>query len=563
MLKFLGSDLSFWLDRNMKVGIIIHVSVGKEKRTEFFGEERIRIGSDESNELQIHASGLKETGRWLELELEHDVYRITDFSETLGLRLNGSPINRFTAIGDGDVISADSADISFSFFSLTSESSLITTNRDPHIAQFIEAAAIGASVTEKRDDAKAFLREFSRELLREISWSSKLIVLSLIIGVLSGLFYLGYGFYQETRLNRKQVEAQNKMINKLNNKLTETRDQITDLDKVTKDVIKNISLAPNLRVDYGNGVCLIVGVYDLVERKSGKILRYPDPNANKPDPYDPQQSEEGTFEVSEQSGLTTSGKGSPVEYDFIGTGFHVGGGYILTNRHVLQPWTEDDLVKQLLRESNGRARLKRLVVYFPNFTKPFQLRVRKINYREDVAVASINPEMATPDIPVLPLDAKSDAVAIGKTVVTMGYPNGPDRLLAMFDDEEAKSINRISRGSRQALIDYLAQSKKIAPLMTQGAITDLDKRRVVHDAKTAEGGSGAPLFGQSGKVIGVNFGVFTQNNASNMVVPISFAIPLLRDAGWQANFNSPNAKTANQTTSTNIARKVKAPKLKN
>ena len=83
-------------------------------------------------------------------------------------------------------------------------------------------------------------------------------------------------------------------------------------------------------------------------------------------------------------GLTTEGNGSPVEYDFIGTGFHVGGGYIVTNRHVLQPWTEDDLVKQMMRDSNGRARVKRLVIYFPNFPQPFPLKVRETGTREDL-----------------------------------------------------------------------------------------------------------------------------------------------------------------------------------
>jgi len=72
------------------------------------------------------------------------------------------------------------------------------------------------------------------------------------------------------------------------------------------------------------------------------------------------------------------------------------------------------------------------------------------------------------------------------------------------------------------------------PLTTQGAITDLDQRRIVHDAKTAEGGSGAPLFGQTGKVIGINFGVFTENTAANMALPVKFAIELLRQAGWKS-----------------------------
>jgi hypothetical protein len=56
-----------------------------------------------------------------------------------------------------------------------------------------------------------------------------------------------------------------------------------------------------------------------------------------------------------------------------------------------------------------------------------------------------------------------------------------------------------------AQLSYLAETKRIQPLTTQGSITDLDVRRIVYDARTAEGGSGAPLFGPSGRVIGVNF----------------------------------------------------------
>jgi S1-C subfamily serine protease len=235
-----------------------------------------------------------------------------------------------------------------------------------------------------------------------------------------------------------------------------------------------------------------------------------------------------------QAALTTEGNGSPVEYDFIGTGFHVGSGYIVTNRHVLQPWEENDQVKMMMRQSNGRARVKRLVIYFPNFPQPFPLKVRQVGTREDLAVASIDPALVTPDIPILPLELDSESVAVGKTVVTMGFPSGPDRLLAMVDDDEAKSINARFGNSRQNLINFLAQQKKIVPLTTQGAITDLDAKRIVHAAKTAEGGSGAPLFGQSGKVIGINFGVFTENTAANMAVPVRFAVDLLARVGWKS-----------------------------
>ena len=115
----------------------------------------------------------------------------------------------------------------------------------------------------------------------------------------------------------------------------------------------------------------------------------------------------------------------------------------------------------------------------------------------------------------------------------MGYPSGPDRLLALLDDAESRGIQQ-RYGTPMAQLAYLAETKRIQPLTTQGNITDLDVRRIVYDARTAEGGSGAPLFGPSGRVIGVNFAVFTENQASNFAVPIRFGLSLLERTGWEA-----------------------------
>ena len=550
----------------MAAGIIIHIAVGKEKRTEFFSDERISVGTSEDNDIQIHSNSLEPRETWFELELSEGDYRVVNLNKSLKLTYNGGqPMRRYIAIKDGDTIAVDLTDIVFSFFSLASKSALITTNRETHVAQFIEEAALESAISPKRDDAKAFLREFVRELSREISWATKLIVLVLAISFIGGILYLGFAFNKELKEARRQTAEQNEVVKKLEEKLNQTSDQIGNIKQSNQQVIDIFSLAPRLRSDYGNGVCLIVGVYDLVSKSNGKTLRYPDPQAAvQPDPYEPQPSpqEDQIPQQIPQPGLTTEGNGTPIEYDFIGTGFHVGGGYIITNRHVLQPWGEDDLVKQMMRDANGRARVKRLVVYFPNVQQPFPLKVRQTGGREDLAVASIDPLILPADVPVLPLDDGSDAVAVGKTVVSMGYPNGPDRLLAMVDDAEAKSINARFGGSRQALITFLAQSRKIVPLTTQGSITDLDARRIVHDAKTAEGGSGAPLFGQTGKVIGVNFGVFTESNAANMAVPIRFAIDLLRQAGWKSLEEieaEKNKQTQLAAANTNTATEKKQP----
>ena len=534
----------------MAVGIIIHVTVGKEKRTELFTDERIRIGADDVSDLQIHSPKFSDTGLLVELEYEQNIYRVIKFNENLNLTINGKPIRRYVAVADGDTIEIPGANVSFSFFSLASKSSLITTRQDhPQVAQFIEQAAIGAAMTPKRDDAKAFLREFVRELSREISWTTKLIILVLAVGFISGILYLGYSFNNELAQNRRHSQQQSETIRQLQEQLIQNNEQLGELDKSTKTAIDIVSLAPRLKTDYNNGVCLIVGVYDLVDRRNGKTLRYPDPQAFQPDPYEPSPPpmEDQIPDATEpKMGLTTEGNGTPVEYDFIGTGFHVGGGYIVTNRHVLQPWEEDDLVKQMMEESGGRARIKRLNVYFPNFTQPFPMKIRQLDYREDLAVGTVDANAIPADIPVLPREAESAAAAVGRTVVSMGYPNGPDRLLAMAEETEARALNTRCAGLRQCIINSLAQLKKIVPLTTQGSITDLDAKRIVHDAKTAEGGSGAPIFGQNAKVIGVNFGVFTGNNATNLAVPVRFAIDLLKKAGWK----SPEELQPSQNSST-------------
>lgn len=574
----------------MANGIVIHVAAGEEKRTEFFSGERIKIGTDATSDLQLeppddHILARQAAGVWLELRRENGSYRVADFREDLDFQLNNAPLALFTKLREGDLIGTPVAEITLQFFNVGKQSALTappplesldsSTNRARSM-RFIEEAALESGASPKRDDAKVFLREFVRELVNEIGWGTKFVALAVVIAALSGILYVGFAVAKELQRTGEITRQQGEIIAKLTTELEKNRDQIGNLDKNNKQLIDMMSLAPTLRDKYGNGVCLLVGTYDLVDKKNGKQLRYPDPTMiPSPDPYEPaptvsengfppaaQQSQQTNNE--QQSPLTTEGTGTPVEYDFVGTGFHVGSGYILTNRHVVQPWTESEEVKIMSRLSNGRARLRKLVVYFPGFPQPFPIKVRETAVNEDLAVASLDPNSIFPEIPILPLDDDSDAARVGKTVVSMGYPSGPDRLLAMVDEKDARRIQSRCNGSLQLLVGCLAQDKLITPLLTQGTVTDLRDKRIVHNAQTAEGGSGAPLFGQSGRVIGVNFGIFTENSASNLAIPVKFALIILKRAGWNslaeqqsaeaeksdakvsgvnANINNPPAKT--------------------
>jgi len=525
----------------MSAGIIVHVEVGKEKRTEYFSSESVTFGSSEACSLQVLTSQIETLSPWFEIERTEDAYRISEFDKSLDIRINENPVRRFIVINEGDSITVGGTEIKFTFFSLASDSALITTNRpQTQVAPFIEDAALESATSPERDDAKMFLKEFMRELLQEISWRTKAITAVLLFAFLTALVYSIFTVSSELRRNREMSQQQSETIKNLEDKLVTAGEQLDKINESSEEFKKMISLAPTLRSEYGGGVCLIYGVYDLVDKSNGKVIRYPDGQSPQ-SPLAGTENETGSQPVIT---FTTSGTGAPVEYDFIGTGFHVGGGYIVSNRHVVQPWEEDPLVKQIIRDARGKPRLKKLIVFFPGMPQPLVLRVKQVSSSQDLSIGTVDPKMMPVDLPALPLDVESDAYAIGRTVISMGYPTGPDRLLAMLEDNESSNINSRCLGRRDCIIEVLSQRQKISPLLTQGSVTDLDSQRIVHDAKTSEGGSGSPVFGQTGKVIGVNFGVFVESNAANMAIPVKFAVEMLQRSGWAA----PTPKASEVTT---------------
>ncbi len=110
-------------------------------------------------------------------------------------------------------------------------------------------------------------------------------------------------------------------------------------------------------------------------------------------------------------------------------------------------------------------------------------------------------------------------------------------------DEDARQIQSRCGSSIETLLRCLAAKNRIQTLNTPGTITDLDPQRIRHNAETREGGSGAPLFGQSEEVIGISFAVFTENSASNLSLPIKLGIALLERSGWTPPQQDQNSKS--------------------
>ena len=512
----------------MASGLVVHLEFGAERHTEVLMHERIRIGTDADCELRFHPEAIPQVdGFLLELLRSNGNYRVGDFDRSVRLTLNGAPLTPSAAIEDGDQVRIPETEFVLQFFPVASPPALVANRRaDIHVAPFIENAAIESAATARRDDAKVFLREFTRELVREINLSTKIIALIIVVALVGGVLYFGSAGFKELKQSRRHIEEQNAQIARLNLKVGESQNQFEQVNRSNKDIINSLSLAPQIRSSYGDGVCMISGMYIFVENGTGRPLRYPQPQVSV--------DESGDVEGDGSEALTPDGTGAIAEFPYVGTGFHVGGGYVVTNRHVgVEPWVADERSMILSSTVSGKPRLTKLLAFFPGHPQAFTLKFRQASTRDDLAVLFFDGGARAKDIPVLPIDDNSDAGGVGKAVVMMGYPSGPDRILVSLPDEEAANIKQRYGASIDVLVGHLAERKLIKPFTTQGHITDSQTRRLIYDARTAEGGSGAPLFGQSGRVIGVNFGIFEGLQDANFAVPVRFVIPLLQRAGWK------------------------------
>jgi S1-C subfamily serine protease len=511
----------------MAGGLVVHISSGSERHTEVLSQERVLIGPGEGCHIRLGSDLLTDSDVMLELARQNGHFRVNEFDPELGITLNGRPLARGAKIDDGDELRFGAFDVRMQFFPVGNLPAVTSTGRRASVAPFIEQAAIEAAATARRDDAKVFLREFTRELLREINWSTKIFVLFIVVFTVGGVLYLGNALYQEMRRGRELINKQNEQLAQQQRQLDQVGAQFGAVDQRNREIINSLSLAPRLRSEYGDGVCLVAGSYMLFEPGTGRPLRYPDT----------QTTEEGeTLQTSgEQPLLTAEGNGPPFIRDFVGSCFHVGQGYVVTNRHLaVEPWTADEGVTAMGKSVKGQFRVTRLVAFFPGIRQPFPLRLRQSTAREDLAVGTVEAKELPASLPALPLDKDPDTAMIGSTVVMMGYPSGEDRLMATIPEAEARALRERCGSSVETLLSCLSERNYIKPLTTQGHITDLEGRNIIYDARNAVGGSGSPLFGQKGRVIGVNFATFTEMPDQNYAVPIKFAYPLLERAGWKS-----------------------------
>jgi len=442
--------------------IFVHLSGSKRGKTESFTDSKISVGTDPSCNLNFDQSIDKSTSSFhAEINLQECDYVLKDLDSAEGTFVNNRQIKE-VVIHDGDLIEYGDNGPRARFRIKTEEGDVCKPFREI-LADSMDIAR-EPHKGRKLITAKAFFKSLLSEAYTQSSAKFKLVAALIFLIASIGIFTLVYNIYSSLTETTKRVD------------LLEFESTIGE--KIIKD--------------YSKGVCLIQCSFSLVDDASGKPLR---------------SWKDGRLLTNELTG----------------TGFIIGNGKILTNRHVAEPWWQETS-HAIPIEPGLTPRVEVFRAFFPDVEDPVPLKVEKVSDIVDVALLSFDPEGV--DMTGLELDLSGKDAIEGEPVVLLGYPAGMNALYAKSDPEIAKEISKLPflKAAQE-----LSSRHLIKPIATQGHISDVLNKRIIYDALTTSGGSGGPLFNNKGEVIAINYGIFRGFRGANFGVPIKYALELIED----------------------------------
>lgn len=311
---------------------------------------------------------------------------------------------------------------------------------------------------------------------------------------------------QEAALRGQLADAAGGEVDSLRDELHETRTRIQTLESER-------AAGETIIRQYGGGVALLQGAYAFYDEANQPVRVALDENGKTV------RNEDGS------AVLEVEADGPVHSVEFYGTGFLVDRrGRMLTNRHLAEPWWNDDDAQEL--EKRGfKARMLYSRAFFPGHHDPFDVRLDR--RADDVDLAVLKVDLRGKRVPVLPLERSREGTVAGQPVVVVGYPAGLEALLAKTDTQVVKSILEKHGTSPEKVTDALGERNLIRPSTTQGHIGDVTGTDIVFDAPTTQGGSGGPVFNKRGQVVAVEYAVLQKFGGNSFGVPISYALKLL------------------------------------
>lgn len=315
----------------------------------------------------------------------------------------------------------------------------------------------------------AFTLSFARDLLTHATWQLKVFFPIVMLAILGGIaFFAGWlGARSPVLAMQEKEEAGDRLL-------------------------------AHVHEELARGVCLVHGIYGFRVRSSDPAV------------------------------YAQAARGKRLEIEYTGSGFLArADGAILTNRHIVRPWLEDERVQPLMQLGYEPV-FFHFAVTFPG-RDPVAIDAMTASLRADqtdVAMLHADPKDVR-GVPVLPLSQRPPETLRGHRVFVLGYPTGIVALLGKADPELARELKDTPDTPQTDVILRLARANAVRPLITQGSLADVTATSLVYDAGTTRGGSGGPVLDEDGAVIGVNYAILRGFNASNFGVPVRFAHELL------------------------------------
>jgi len=227
----------------------------------------------------------------------------------------------------------------------------------------------------------------------------------------------------------------------------------------------------------------------------------------------------GTFRVA------FANKRPEIRSGIAGTGFLVEQDFVVTNRHVAEPWYGDSEAKNLI-DRGATAKLEKLVIFFPGSSKSLRLQPPVVSKSSDLAVLHIEDSDVVRRLPVLPLAATPGSV--GQFITVIGYPLGVSGMVAKSPSDIFERLAYHHDSIEMAT--KLARLSLIRPSTTYGHLGDVVGDNIIYDAPTAHGGSGGPVLNAKGEVIGVNAAYMDGFSGSSQGVSVESLHSLLKAA---------------------------------
>lgn len=368
----------------------------------------------------------------------------------------------------------------------------------------------------RESGAYAFTRSITRDLLTHASLRLKIGFPLLVLAIVVPVAFLA-GWFGGARPARSMTTQQREHNAAYDRALAELRAEVEAMRKARNtsttdselEVLRRESKAHaavlarlaaedqavrRVHEELVRGVCLIHGIYGFKREREGETQWI--------------ESEDG----------------ERIEIEYLGSGFLASDrGEVITNRHVAQPWSSVPEQQRMITLGFVPTFL-RFTAFFPTSLRadidPSRTRVRT----DDIDVAVVHVEVN--GVPVLPLSARDPQELRGQRALVVGYPTGVGVLLAKADPALARDLTSAD-GGLSAIVDGLAAANAIEPVITHGALNTVLPTKLIYDAETTSGGSGGPVFGAEGNVIGVNFAILQGFSGTNFGVPIRYARELL------------------------------------